>query len=129
MAVAIGPFRATRFLRTASTAAWLTLFAWSEELSERPAISSHSNWTPVASKMRRVAAATSGPIPSPGMRVTLCLIIASYCKGSAAACLNAGYRWRFLTGTGACNAVCEFCYTVEVDRFAGVPASGGQEDL
>src|SRR5215475_6191946 len=31
---------------------------------------SQSIWTPVASTARRVAADTSGPIPSPGMRVT-----------------------------------------------------------
>ena len=32
---------------------------------------SHSNFTPVASRMRTVAFITSGPIPSPGIRVTL----------------------------------------------------------
>src|SRR5271167_1540343 len=33
---------------------------------------SHSNFTPVASRMRTVAWVTSGPIPSPGIRVILC---------------------------------------------------------
>ena len=32
---------------------------------------SHSNLTPVASRMRTVAWVTSGPMPSPGMRVIL----------------------------------------------------------
>ena len=32
---------------------------------------SHSNLTPVASRMRTVACVTSGPMPSPGMRVIL----------------------------------------------------------
>src|SRR5271157_1289997 len=36
---------------------------------------SHSNFTPVASRMRTVAWVTSGPMPSPGMRVILCVII------------------------------------------------------
>src|SRR6266446_103367 len=89
MAVAIGPFSATRFLRTDSTAALLTDFPWSAELSERPAISSQSICTPVASRTWRVVAATSGPIPSPGLSVTLCLILASYCMRSVQACRNA----------------------------------------
>src|SRR6266436_3720480 len=129
MAVAMGPFSATRFLRTDSTAAWLTLFPWSEELSERPAISSQSICTPVASRMRRVAAATSGPIPSPGIRVTLCLIIASYCKARDPGLSKCGDTRRFTAGTEGCNAVWEFWYTVSVESFAGAPASGGQEDL
>ena len=33
---------------------------------------SHSNSTPVASRTRRVASASSGPVPSPGMKVTVC---------------------------------------------------------
>src|SRR5829696_6360015 len=33
---------------------------------------SHSNPTPVASSTRRVASASSGPVPSPGMKVTRC---------------------------------------------------------
>src|SRR6266481_6566751 len=35
---------------------------------------SHSNFTPVASRMRTVALVTSGPMPSPGIRVTSWLI-------------------------------------------------------
>src|SRR5688572_4070078 len=35
---------------------------------------SHSNSTPVASSTRRVASASSGPVPSPGMKVTRCVI-------------------------------------------------------
>src|ERR671914_1193434 len=34
---------------------------------------SHSNSTPVASSTRRVASASSGPVPSPGMKVTRCV--------------------------------------------------------
>src|SRR4051794_36205115 len=33
---------------------------------------SHSNSTPVASRTRRVASVSSGPVPSPGIRVTRC---------------------------------------------------------
>jgi len=39
--------------------------------------SSHSICTPEASRMRRTAAETSGPMPSPGNSVILCLIRAS----------------------------------------------------
>src|SRR5438093_237780 len=38
---------------------------------------SHSNPTPVASSTRRVASASSGPMPSPGMSVTRCVIAAA----------------------------------------------------
>src|SRR5215207_4577889 len=34
--------------------------------------SSHSNSTPVASSTRRFASANSGPVPSPGISVTVC---------------------------------------------------------
>src|SRR3954451_18860475 len=34
---------------------------------------SHSNSTPVASNTRLVASASSGPVPSPGMKVTRCV--------------------------------------------------------
>ena len=68
--VAIGPFRAVRFLRidsmtrsgsgvpsraaTAAPASWM----------------SHSIWAPVAAMTIRAASDTSGPIPSPGISVT-----------------------------------------------------------
>src|SRR5579859_5229488 len=41
---------------------------------------SQSNSTPVASRTRRVASISSGPIPSPGMRTTRCAIAATLFK-------------------------------------------------
>jgi hypothetical protein len=35
----------------------------------------------------------------------------------------------FKAGSGCCARVDEFWYNVDVDSFAGAPASGGQEDL
>src|SRR5919106_2431144 len=57
---------------------------------------SQSNSTPVASSTRRVASASSGPVPSPGMKVTWCAIrrlILDKRTGSAAT-RGPGGRWR-----------------------------------
>src|SRR5271165_680184 len=72
-AVPIGPFNATRLRRTDSTAPSVTNCPVADAFSERASTSSQSIWTPAASRMRRTAAATSGPIPSPAINVTLCL--------------------------------------------------------
>src|SRR6266571_8776326 len=129
MAVAMGPLSATRFLRTESTAAWLTTCPWSEDSPARPAISSQSICTPAASRTRRVAEATSGPMPSPGINVTLCFMDASYCKrslpgGRIAAEAGVSYQEPVHYAVEQ-----NYCYTVRVDSCAGVPASGGQENL
>src|SRR5438309_2378401 len=44
---------------------------------------SHSTFTPVASIARRVASTISGPVPSPGMRVILCVAITCSISGFA----------------------------------------------
>src|SRR6266403_4281268 len=106
IAVAMGPFSAMWFLLTDSTANWLTSCPRSVVLSVRPSSSSQSIWTPAASRMPRAAAATSGPIPSPGIKVTLCLIEASYCMRSVRPCRNAdqlAFRDRNRTQCGSCR--------------------------
>src|SRR5277367_5999511 len=67
-------------------AASLMTWPWSWELSLRPSISSQSIRTPEAARIRRTAVATSGPMPSPAISVTLCLMVASYCRRGGAAC-------------------------------------------
>src|ERR1700691_3877423 len=46
---------------------------WISKASAPAANRSHSNLTLVASRMRTTACVTSGPMPSPGIRVTLCV--------------------------------------------------------
>src|SRR5438874_3733436 len=57
-------------------------------MSSPAGCSSQSNWTPVASSTRRVASTSSGPVPSPGMIVTLCAM--------RRAMLSVGWRGSFL---------------------------------
>src|ERR1039458_1459749 len=69
MGVAVGPLRPTRVISSeAKTSSGIN---WPCSASaRRPASTpSHSIAAPVASTTRTVASATSGPIPSPGMRV------------------------------------------------------------
>ncbi len=47
--------------------------AWAGAMSAPASWTSQLNSTPVASSTRRVAVAISGPVPSPGISVTLCL--------------------------------------------------------
>src|SRR5580692_1988793 len=78
IAVAIGPFSATLFVRTDSIAAVFSTAPFTVLLSvfsARAPSSSHSIFTPVASKICLVAADTSGPIPSPGNNVTLWVMV------------------------------------------------------
>jgi hypothetical protein len=57
-------------------------------LERAPAVrSTHSMSTPVASRTSRAAAATSGPMPSPGMSVTRCAIRRSLSVSGAGAIL------------------------------------------
>src|SRR5208337_158683 len=82
MGVVTGPFSPTR-VRSMDSLSSLGMYSWYFSKASAPAEKlSHSNLTPVASTMRTVAWITSGPIPSPGMRVTLCAINA--CVGAAA---------------------------------------------
>ena len=89
MAVAIGPFSATLFRRTDSIAAAFSTSPFVVLLSvfcARAPNSSHSICTPVASRIRRTAEETSGPMPSPGNNVTLCFIDASHLMRTRFAC-------------------------------------------
>src|SRR5713101_8954937 len=92
ISVAIGPFSPTWLRRTDSTTP--AYASSSEPASDRGLgeTSSHSIATPAASMICRAACATSGPIPSPGISVTLCRIEvvdstgnAPYCRSSAPA--------------------------------------------
>src|SRR5208337_4091788 len=74
MGVVTGPFSPTR-VRSMDSLSSFGMYSWYFSNASAPAAKlSHSNLTPVASTMRTVAWMTSGPIPSPGMRVTLCAI-------------------------------------------------------
>src|SRR4051794_41592841 len=67
------PFRATPVSRIASrTSDGSGLPPWRSITSAPASRTSHSSSTPVASRTRRVASVSSGPVPSPGMRTTLC---------------------------------------------------------
>src|SRR5260221_2803646 len=69
--VVIGPFRATPFARIESrTWPGSGLPPYSSITSVPDCWTSESNSTPVASSTRRVASVSSGPVPSPGIRVT-----------------------------------------------------------
>ena len=73
--VATGPLSATRFRRTESITSSGSeeppkSWAWPPTTNR-----SHSMWTPAASMMRSTAAETSGPMPSPGISVTRCVML------------------------------------------------------
>src|SRR3954465_3574379 len=69
--VVIGPFSATPVSRIASsTSSGSGLPPYFSITSAPASRTSHSNSTPVASRTRRVASVSSGPVPSPGMSVT-----------------------------------------------------------
>src|SRR5439155_5370341 len=71
--VVIGPLSATPVSRIASRAPGGSGLPTYFSISSAPASpTSHSSSTPVASRTRRVASVSSGPVPSPGMRTTLC---------------------------------------------------------
>src|SRR3954452_15423302 len=73
--VVIGPLSATPLPRIDSSVSsgngLPSLAAIDSSPAER---TSHSKSTPVASSTRRLASVSSGPVPSPGMRVTRCVI-------------------------------------------------------
>src|SRR3954463_6489738 len=71
--VVIGPFSATPVSRIASsTSSGSGLPPYFSITSAPASRTSQSNSTPVASRTRRVASVSSGPVPSPGMSVTRC---------------------------------------------------------
>src|SRR5216683_740223 len=71
MGVVTGPFSPTR-VRSMDSLSSLGMYSLYFSKASAPAAKlSHSNLTPVASSMRTVAWMTSGPMPSPGIRVTL----------------------------------------------------------
>ena len=69
--VSVGPFKATLFLRTESRT------CWGRATPSVPMVAAPAFWVsqsksmPVAVSTRTAAATTSGPMPSPGMRVTV----------------------------------------------------------
>src|SRR5436305_13163420 len=71
MGVVIGPLSATPFRRIeSSTCSGSGLPPYSSITSVPACCTSQSNSTPVASRTRRVASVSSGPVPSPGIKVT-----------------------------------------------------------
>src|SRR5690242_7637023 len=71
--VVMGPFNATPVSRTASRTSGGSGFPPWRSITSAPASrTSQSNRAPVASSARRVASVSSGPVPSPGIRTTLC---------------------------------------------------------
>src|SRR5436190_8583430 len=70
MGVVIGPLIATLLARTESSVSSGKGVPASSITSTPAWRTSHSNSTPVASSTRRVASVSSGPVPSPGTRVT-----------------------------------------------------------
>src|SRR3954464_11826400 len=73
MGVVIGPLSATPVSRIASRTSGGSGLPPCFSITSAPASrTSHSSSTPVASRTRRVASVSSGPVPSPGMRTTLC---------------------------------------------------------
>src|SRR2546423_13112125 len=71
--VVIGPLSATPVSRIASRTSGGSGLPPCLSITSAPASrTSHSSSTPVASRTRRVASVSSGPVPSPGMRTTLC---------------------------------------------------------
>ena len=68
--VVIGPFSATPFAFTDASVSSGSGVPASSITSTPAWRTSHSSSTPVASRTRRVASVSSGPVPSPGMRVT-----------------------------------------------------------
>src|ERR1019366_9424271 len=74
IAVAMGPLSATCVLRTDSTALSRGKSPTRLPSSRGSPKTSHSTETPVASIICLAASATSGPIPSPGRSVILCVM-------------------------------------------------------
>ena len=70
MGVVSGPFRATAFLRMLSTVASGSGVPVASTAATPASSSSQLKRNPVASRTFTVWAVISGPIPSPGMRVT-----------------------------------------------------------
>src|ERR1035438_7340446 len=69
--VVTGPFNPTR-VRSMDSLSSLGMYSWYFSKASAPAAKlSHSNLTPVASRIRTLAFTTSGPMPSPGINVTL----------------------------------------------------------
>src|SRR5213080_2500869 len=73
MGVVIGPLSATPVSRIASRTSGGSGLPPCFSITSAPASrTSHSSSAPVASRTRRVASVSSGPVPSPGMRTTRC---------------------------------------------------------
>ena len=70
--VVIGPFSATPLRLTESSVSCGSGVPADSITSTPASFTSQSKETPVASSTRRVASVSSGPVPSPGIRVTAC---------------------------------------------------------
>src|SRR3954454_10100242 len=82
--VVIGPFSAAPASRIASSVSGGSGLPPYSSITPSPAWrTSHSKSTPVASRTRRVASVSSGPVPSPGMRTTRCAIPAPDSTGAS----------------------------------------------
>src|ERR1039458_2166697 len=86
MGVVTGPFSPTRVRSMDSESSFGMYSLYFSKASAPAAKLSHSNLTPVASSMRTVAWITSGPIPSPGISVTLCAIDFDHVGTAALGC-------------------------------------------
>src|SRR5580692_9713146 len=78
MGVVTGPLSATRLRAIAS---YSSFGMYSPCFSNAPAPAanfSHANCTPVASRIRTTASVTSGPMPSPGISVIVCVFFTSF---------------------------------------------------
>src|SRR3954451_13420715 len=95
--VVIGPFNATPVSLIASRTSGGSGLPPCFSITSAPASrTSHSSSAPVASRTRLVASVSSGPVPSPGMRTTLCAIAASVAERS----LGSGGEPRRGSGAG-----------------------------
>src|SRR6476660_9366636 len=74
MGVVTGPLRPSPVLSMECVSSLGMYSPYLAKASDPAAKLSHSIFTPDASTMRTAALVTSGPIPSPGIRVTLCAI-------------------------------------------------------
>src|SRR5918997_1467938 len=71
--VVVGPLMPTPLCLSDASVSSGNGLPWRSYSSTPASRRSQRNSTPVASSTRRVASASSGPVPSPGMKVTLCV--------------------------------------------------------
>src|SRR5580693_1892117 len=91
--VVTGPLSAT-WVRSMDSVSSFGMYSLYFSNASAPAMKvSHSNFTPVASRMRTVACVTSGPMPSPGIRVILyAILLRATIVKSQTNCRNVGLQ-------------------------------------